>query len=167
MKSAQPTVISQLSWGQRFALIEAYKLSTEVACRTFCVTKQELSTAMDLKQKGIFKVDNVMDTAPYGELFGAEPTSRTNTRAPGPATMRTPTPKKRGRKGDKITKCFLAVPVEPVTVESFMAEHGVSLAVLRQSKRFDTTELAETRPVRVKQINGVLMICRPEATEAK
>lgn len=161
MKSAQPTVISQLSWGQRFALIEAYKLSTEAACQAFHVTKEELNTATDLKQKGIFKIDSVMDTGPYGELFGATPVRKQVTKPTGPASMRVPTPKKRGRKGDKITKCFLAVPVEPVSTEAFMAEHGVSLAVLRQSKRFDTTELAESRPVRVKQIDGVLMISRP------
>jgi len=164
MKNIQSTVAS-LSWGQRFALIEAYKLSAEAACEAFGVTTEELTTASDLKGKGIFKIDTVMDVAPYGELFGVAPVAKAP-RTAGPATKKVATPKKRGRKGDKITTAFLAVPVTPVSVEAFMSEFGVSLAVLRQAKRFDTTELASTRPVRVKKVNGILTICRPEAEVA-
>jgi hypothetical protein len=43
---------------------------------------------------------------------------------------------KRGRKGNKITSAFLAVTNEPIAVDRFVMQHGVSLAVLRQSKRF-------------------------------
>jgi hypothetical protein len=164
MKNTQTTV-TNLSWGQRFALIAAYNLSAEAACEAFGVTTEELSTAVDLKGKGIFKSDTVMDVAPFGEMFGATPPAKP-ARAAGPATKKAAAPKKRGRKGDKITTAFLAVPVEPVAIETFMSEFGVSLAVLRQAKRFDTTELAAERPVRVKKVAGVLTICRPEVAEA-
>jgi hypothetical protein len=165
MKTTQLSV-SQLSWGQRFALIDAYHLTPVVACETMGVTEEELNTALDLKEKGIFKIDTVMDTAPFGELFGAEPAPRKIVKQSGPSTKRSPEQKKRGRKGDKIANAFMAVPVLPTPIAEFMATHGVSLAVLRQSKRFDTTELAESRPVRVKKISGVLTICRPAAAEA-
>jgi hypothetical protein len=158
--------LSQLSWGQRFALIDAYHLTPNVACETMGVTEDELNTALELKEKGIFKIDTVMDTAPFGELFGAEPAPRKVVKKTGPSTIRSSEQKKRGRKGDKITKAFLAVPEIPTPIDEFMTTHGVSLAVLRQSKRFDTTELAESRPVRVKKVGGVLTICRPAAAEA-
>lgn len=162
MKTIQ-TTLGQLSWGQRFSLIDAYHLSAAVACETMGVTEDELNTALELKDKGIFKIDNVMDTAPFGELFGAEPAARKIVKPSGPSTKRLAEPKKRGRKGDKITNAFLAVPVTPTPIEDFMSTHGVSLAVLRQAKRFDTTDLAEVRPVRVKKVGGVLTICRPVA----
>lgn len=54
-----------------------------------------------------------------------------------PTTTHTnPAAKKRGRKGSKIQQALLAVPKSPVNINSFMTQHGVSLAVLRQSKRF-------------------------------
>lgn len=159
----QITTISEMTWGQRLAVMQAYKLSEDQVCEAFHVTAEELATAIDLEKKGIFKIDTVMDVAPYGELFGADPIVRPAPKATGPSTKKVAEPKKRGRKGDKIQNAFAAVPVEPVSVESFMATHGVSLAVLRQSKRFDRTELAATRPVKVKKgKDGVLMISRPE-----
>lgn len=48
-------------------------------------------------------------------------------------------PKKRGRKGDKITTAFLSVSTVPVCANDFAEQHGISIAVLRQSKRFIST----------------------------
>lgn len=55
---------------------------------------------------------------------------------PQTATKKVKVPQKRGRKGDKIARALQAVPTSPVSVEMFMKTHGISLAVLRQSKRF-------------------------------
>lgn len=55
---------------------------------------------------------------------------------PETASKRPKVPQKRGRKGDKIIKALTSIPTTPVSIEGFMEEYGVSLAVLRQSKRF-------------------------------
>lgn len=62
-------------------------------------------------------------------------TTTTHTK-PETATRRVKEPQKRGRKGDKITTAFAAIPLTQTPVDDFIKKHGVSLAVLRQSKRF-------------------------------
>ena len=64
-----------------------------------------------------------------------QPTATVHTK-PETASRRVKEPQKRGRKGDKISKAFAAVPMTQIPVDAFIVEHGVSLAVLRQSKRF-------------------------------
>lgn len=64
---------------------------------------------------------------------------------PETATKKVKAPQKRGRKGDKIVTALQAVPTERVSVEEFCKQHGVSLAVLRQSKRFLEQMTAEQR----------------------
>jgi hypothetical protein len=80
---------------------------------------------------------------------------------PQSASRRIRTPKKRGRKGTKIVEAFQAIPAKPTPAERFAAEHNVSVAVLRQSKRFDSEGSA---PVHVKRDkdSGLLMIWRGE-----
>lgn len=55
---------------------------------------------------------------------------------PESATKKAKVPQKRGRKGDKIANALSAVPTTQVPAEEFSKQHNVSLAVLRQSKRF-------------------------------
>jgi len=62
---------------------------------------------------------------------------QTETGAPETATQVLKVPKKRGRKGDKIAKAFLEIPVTPVNFEEYAAAHQVSPNVLRQIKRHD------------------------------
>lgn len=66
-------------------------------------------------------------------------------------------PKQRGRRGTKIAEAFLAIPSQPVLLDEFLATHNVSINVLRQSRRFDTTGRG---PVNIKKINGQQMIWR-------
>ncbi|MCK9369707.1 hypothetical protein M0R04_07345 [Candidatus Dojkabacteria bacterium] len=48
-------------------------------------------------------------------------------------------PKKRGRKGDKITQALFQVTEIPEPALEFAQQHNVSLAVLKQAKRFIAT----------------------------
>lgn len=166
----------QLSWNERFALIDRYSPTDEQVCAVFGLSADELATARDLRAAGTFSSSPNFDATPYAEVFtsvvvpattittrvGTAPTSvavptatpkadvekinipttapkataATTHARPETASRRVKEPQKRGRKGDKITRALTAVPTTPVPVESFIAEHGVSLAVLRQSKRF-------------------------------
>ena len=90
---------------------------------------------------------------------------------PESASKRIKEPQKRGRKGDKIVKAFSAVPTTQTPIDQFIAEHGVSLAVLRQSKRFlaamDPATAASIGKINVRQDKAThqLMIWR-EALES-
>ena len=52
---------------------------------------------------------------------------------------------------------FSSIPAAPTPVEEFLRTHNISLAVLRQSKRFDQTNLG---PVKVRKVDGRLMVWR-------
>lgn len=150
--------VSDLSWGQRFAIINGYKLSDEQACDALGVTTQELLTARSLVVKGVFHIDTTLNIEPYGVLVGRVSTTKKIDTA-GTTT------KRRGRKGDKITTCFQSIPNEPTPVEAFLAQHGVSLPVLRQFKRFDNTGLPGQ--VNVRKRDGVLMVWRSATVEVE
>ena len=166
-----------LSWNDRFALMDHFKPSDEIAMRVFGVTADELETAKELRQAGTFIPTPDLDVDSYSSLFvegsNSETTTTTTshtkpktatstkdtTQPPASATSHT-TPKKRGRKGNKIATAFKSIPNTPVPVESFMKEYNVSLAVLRQSKRFDVApELGQVRVRKDKETN-MLMIWR-------
>ena len=150
-----------LSWNDRFALIDYFLPSDAQACVAFGLTQDELDTARDLRSAGTFKSSSNIDFAQFNGIFNVvvpeiptpppapirpvaakpvtvsrpQPTATVHAK-PESATRRIKEPQKRGRKGDKITKALQAVPMAPMSVDAFIAEHGVSLAVLRQSKRF-------------------------------
>ena len=92
---------------------------------------------------------------------GKSTTSTTKaTTPPQTATKTTKTPQKRGRKGDKIATAFLNVPSAPVDVNSFAKQYNVSLAVLRQSKRFDKSGIEGAVRVKKDKDSGNLVIWR-------
>ena len=161
---SKTTKLSELSWGQKFALIDAYKLTDEVACSKMGVTPNELKTAKKLLSEKTFSVDTSFDSSRYAEAFNpdAKPvkksTGSTTHKANSATSTSTDAPKKRGRKGDKITKAFQSISATPLAVDSFIRDHNISLAVLRQSKRFDKSGLAGT--VHVKKREGALMVWR-------
>lgn len=112
----------------------------------------------------------------------AKPTTKPTTTKTAPATVhakpetaskKAKEPQKRGRKGDKIAKALQAVPTSKVPVESFIKEHGISLAVLRQSKRFiaalDPATQQAIGKVNVRQDSASkqLMIWREEPSKAE
>lgn len=160
---SKPISVSTMSWGQRFAIAEAYHPDDEQICKVFQVSKEDLDHARQLRKDNVIKIDSTLNTAPYGVLFGKDPVTSKSVTTHGPATKKVAEPKKRGRKGDKILNAFKAIGKDPVSAEEFITTHGISMAVLRQSRRFDSTEVAATNPVRVrKNDKGVLMVWRDE-----
>ena len=168
-----------LSWNDRLTLLSHYKPTDADAIRAFGVSQSELDVARTQLKAGVFSLSPDLDVDSYGHLFATTPTidsdtvtstksitrrtgstSTTKGTAPETATKTVREAKKRGRKGDKILKAFSSIPASPVAAEEFAKSHGVSIAVLRQSKRFDTTKSVGT--VRVKKDKGTktLMIWR-------
>lgn len=173
-----------LSWNDRFALIDAYKPSDLAICAAFKLSPAELRTAVSLRNAGTFAPNKNLDVSKYTNVFQmdedvtlGEETVKTITATvhsfPESATKRTITkiPQKRGRKGSKITDALLAVPTSPVSVETFTKEHDVSVAVLRQAKRFieklSPDQVAKIGNVVVKQDKNTktLMIWREPVTQ--
>jgi len=154
---------AHLSWADRFALVDHYQPSDTAICETFNLTKDELATARQLRSAGTFTASKTLDVASYAGIFSnspaptqqttvnpAAPKAQTTTvhSKPESATKRAKAvkvPQKRGRKGDKITNALLSAPTVPTPVEGFMKQYGVSLAVLRQAKRFIEKMDAETQ----------------------
>jgi hypothetical protein len=154
-------------WSDRFALLDYYKPTNTQACEALGVTLDELNTAHDLRAQGHFGGESKIKVETYASLFAedaalmkntkakkASATSHTKpkTTAPTSAPLTASKPvkeaKKRGRKGSNISTAFLAIPSEAIPAEQFATEYNVSLAVLRQSRRFDKSGLG---PVRVKK----------------
>lgn len=167
-----------MSWADRFALMEHYKPTDAQVCAAFGLTQDELSTARTLRDAGTFKATPNYDVAKYANVFSADGSASVATATPdvtvkaskaGTATSFTrpesaskkaKVPQKRGRKGDKIATALAAVPTSQTPITSFMQQHGVSLAVLRQSKRF----LAKIDPAVAAKI-GVIKVRQDKATK--
>ena len=144
--------IPMMSWSDRFALIEAYQPDDQTICKTFNLSQGELQIAKSLKQSGTFMPNKAFDIHKYQNIFSNEVSvftdvtpahklgnATSHTLNPQSATKRTAIPKepqKRGRKGDKISQALLVVPTIPEPVEEFALKNNVSVAVLRQAKRF-------------------------------
>lgn len=165
---------TSLSWSDRLALIKAYNPSDATICRALSITPDELSTARDMEANGHFVATKDLDVSAYSDLFQDESISVPNTSIGGATSISRPTsvqppatatkviaaPKKRGRKGDNILKAFTAIPTTPTGAIPFAADHSVSLAVLRQAKRFDRTVGAGTVRVKKDKTTKELMIWR-------
>lgn len=163
-----------LTWNDRLTIIDHFKPTDAEVIAAWGISQSELDVARSQLKTGVFSIDPSLDVESYGHIFSgtatsttapARKTGSTSTLKSAPAetaTAKTSTPKKRGRKGDKILKAFTSIPTTPVVAEEFAKEHGVSIAVLRQSKRFDLSKSAGT--VRVKKDKGTktLMIWREE-----
>lgn len=178
-----------MSWADRFAMIDHYKPTDTQICTAFGLSQEELDTARMLRTAGTFRASQNLDVEKYATVFTGDGVQIATSQSPGApnkspkaggatthsmpesASKRIRPPQKRGRKGDKISKALLAVPTTQVPVETFMQEHGVSLAVLRQSKRFIEKLDAETQAsigrinVRQDKTTKTLMIWR-EAPQA-
>lgn len=175
-----------LNWNDRFALLDHYAPSDEQACSAFSVTPDELKTARDMRSAGAFTATPDIDVNAYGNLFatasavpastpstktpsrrgGVTSTTKTSTTEskPATATKKSKEPKKRGRKGNNIAKAFAAIPTTPTPVEKFANDYGVSVAVLRQSKRFDTSSSAGAVRVKKDKESKTLMIWRESSS---
>lgn len=156
--------LNQLSWGQRFALVDHYNLDDGRASQVFGVSANEYQVAKNLRQQNVYPVDGTFDVSKFADHFNPQATPKA-TKKTATSHVRTDgqQPKKRGRKGDKILKAFRAITAQKVNAEQFAKQHGVSLAVLRQGLRFDKTGI--TGKVRVKKDNGVLMVWREKSSD--
>lgn len=156
--------LNSLSWGQRFALVDFYKLDDTRASGEFGVSTNEYTAAKNLRAQNVYPVDNTFDVTKYADHFSPQSAPK-SVKKTATSHVRTDgqQPKKRGRKGDKILKAFRAITAAKVNAEQFAKQHGVSLAVLRQGLRFDKTGI--TGKVRVKKDNGVLMVWREKSSE--
>ncbi len=160
MSKTKTADILGLSWSARFAIIDHFKPTDSVICEVFGVDADELNTARELRGKNTIAVDTTIDVSVYDSFFN--PKSRRTTTTHTPA--RTATKTKRGKRGNKIDTAFQAVTPTPVPATTFATKHDVSLAVLRQAKRFDKTGMS---PVHVKKSkeSGELMIWREAETK--
>jgi hypothetical protein len=169
------------TWNDRLTLIRDLKPTDEQACAAFGISQPELDVARSQLRAGVFSYNDELDTSSYSNLFASAEVSdgtsstvtsttsppRTNTTvtstkaAPETASKVTREPKKRGRKGDKITQAFSSIPSTPVAAEEFAKQHGVSIAVLRQSKRFDSVG-GGTVKVKKDKATKTLMIWREQ-----
>jgi hypothetical protein len=174
---------TSLTWNQRLSLIDHFKPDDKVACAALGVSQSELTTARAIQQTaGTFAPAKDMDFGAYEGLFKnaeapvasvskspgkTKPTSITKptTAAPLSATKSTSIPKKRGRKGNNIAKAFESIPATATAAEDFASEHGVSVAVLRQSKRFDKSPEMGTVHVKKDKETKTLMIWREPVSE--
>lgn len=151
-----------MNWNDRFAVIDHFSPSDDVIQSVFNVNQDELDTARTLRASGTFAPNPTLDVGKYNRYFTATgisaPTQTVHTaptalkstghKAPSTATIhakpetaskKIKVPQKRGRKGNRIELAFRSITETPVPVEMFMKQHNVSLAVLRQSKRFIET----------------------------
>ena len=148
----------KMSWNLRFALIDHFALSDQRTCEVLNVTLDELKTARFLREKnGYFTPEKNVDFSQYEHLVNPPATQEANNdTTPKPNNDTTPKPtatttgRKRGRPGDKIKKAYAAITDRKVPVEEFMAEHDVSLSVLRRHRDFDHQK--ETGQVNVKKV---------------
>ncbi len=191
-----------ISWPDRFALMDHFKPTDDQITSVFGLTQDELDTARGLRQAGTFTANQKLDVAKFGNVFtsgkgiastipvtsqGGVPTTIAGSMAgnrpqkfgtatshtkPESASKKPKVPQKRGRKGDKITTALCAVPTTPSPVADFIQQYGVSLPVLRQSKRFIeklTPEVAaQIGRINVRQDKAtkVLMIWRDQTPKA-
>jgi hypothetical protein len=146
----------KMNWNDRLALIDHYTPTDETIRSVFDLTQDELDTARTLRASGTFAPNPNLDVGKYSNYFktpgasaptqtvhavpsalkaAAKATATVHTK-PETATKKVKVPQKRGRKGNRIELAFRSVTETPVPVETFMKQHNVSLAVLRQSKRF-------------------------------
>lgn len=162
-----------LTWNERLALLDHFQPTDEVACSALGISQNDLNAARQMRKIGDLVPSTNIDYSSYSSLFTAtgtatattKPTKETlvkveNSQPPQSATKKVKEPQKRGRKGDKISAAFAAIPAEPTNATTFAESHAVSIAVLRQSKRFDKfPELGNVKVAKDRE-SGDLMIWR-------
>lgn len=125
------------------------------------LSANEVAAHHSMVANGMIIATPNLDFASYEKQFSTPSTGVTSiVKPPQTATKPTKIPAKRGRKGDNVVKAFAAIPSTPIDVNKFAAEQGVSLHVLRQSKRFDPNpDLGKVRVAKDKTTK-TLMISR-------
>jgi hypothetical protein len=142
---------STLSWADKLVLVSRYELSETEACTAFGVTKQELVVAKNLLAKGVFAPNETLNTSIYSDFF-------VKLRS-GELDHLQKTFKPKGARPSKITMAFEAITDSPQKVSEIIERYGVSLAVLRQSKRFDKGNVGQIH-IRKDKDTSELMVWR-------
>lgn len=142
---------SSLSWADKLVLVQKYNLTTAEACTAFGVTDRELNVAKNLQTRGIFAPTD-LNTEIYSDFFGKLRSGEIDNTA-------TKTFKPKGVRPSKITQAFESITNMPQPVSSVVDTFGVSLAVLRQSKRFDKANSGQVH-IRKDKETGILMVWR-------
>ena len=142
---------STLSWADKLELMAKYSLSKQEACVAFGVSEREVLNAQQLQTRGIFAPSGI-NTEVYSAYFGKLRNGEIDA-----SPQKTFKPK--GARPSKITQAFEAIGSTPKRVDDVVAEFGVSLAVLRQSKRFDKTNAGQVH-IRKDKESGNLMVWR-------
>lgn len=142
---------STLSWADKLVLVQHYNLSETEACTAFGVSKQELVAAKNLQAKGVFSTNDALNTSIYSDYF-------VKLRS-GELDNSDKTFKPKGSRPSKISQAFEAITATPQRVEDVISTYGVSLAVLRQSKRFDKDNSGQIH-IRKDKETGELMVWR-------
>ena len=178
-----PKPITQLSWSDRFGILAKaighYPDITESdICEIFRVDVDELSIARECLNDGVFKSNLTIDADFYLPYFRGEvpefaqvdarvrtlPEIVSKAIDPADRQLFANRPKPRtGRRGNNISRAFAAIPHEAVPAEEFAKKHRVSMAVLRQYKRFDKLHTGQVN-VRKDKESGLIMIWREADT---
>ena len=165
------TAMIPTSWRDKLAVINEFKLSNAAAIQLFHTTETELTTARGLVEKGMLTIPTLgaEGRARWAPLVGTAATATvavqtaivvapSTTVKPAPA-RKAPIPgAKRGRTGNKIITALNAIPTTPQPIDAFIAAHGISKTVLRQSKRFLDSAIKVS--IKKDKATGVEMICR-------
>lgn len=157
----QPTM--KLTWPEKLAVINHFSLAQDRAATVFGNTSAEIGAAIAMRDSGQMQAATGLDMTKFSYLMSSDAPSAD---AGSVATTHARTPQKRGRKGTKIAIALKNVPLMAQPINEFIATHNVSLAVLRQSKRFIKGLTAEDQAaigniiVRKDRDRDVLMIWR-------
>lgn len=156
-----------LGWPERLAIMNHYGLDDDTAATAFGVTRDEVSTAKELKDAGSISLADGINFSLYKDDLSiktpkAVEKAKGTTEPTKPITASKPikAPKKRGRKGSKIAIAFQNVPTEPISIVEFTEQYQVSIPVLKQHRRFDKSGLSGIVRVRKDKESGELMIWR-------
>ena len=164
--------ITPTNWRDKLSVINEFKLSNAAAVQVFNTTESEIQTARGLVEKGLMTIpalhaderakwEPIVATARSAKPIVASQTTITI----APAIAKAATPRKpsvpgakRGRTGNKIITALNAIPTTPQPIDAFIAAHGISKTVLRQSKRFLDSAIKVS--IKKDKATGVEMICR-------
>ena len=148
-----------LSHNDMEALRNHYDMTDTAFGTAFGQTPDQVATHISMAGTGLIVATPNLDFASYDKTYGTN-AGITSVVKPQTATKPTKIPAKRGRKGDQVVKAFAAIPTTPTDVNKFAADQGVSLHVLRQSKRFDPNPTLGKVRVAKDKTTKTLMISR-------
>lgn len=166
--------LSKLSWVDRFSIIDHLNPTDDAICEVFGVSAYELQAAREVRSHGHLRMASTVNPRSFEEMFmSKKKATESATVITNPAAVTKEAPEtiskeadgakaKTGPKTSKIHTAFSNIPGTPTPAEAFSKQYGVSIAVLRQHKRFDSTGQTGRVNVRKDKASGSLMVWRGE-----